>query len=126
MDGDDDDEEHGALVAERRLHQGDADQYAVGIGGGAAGDDAGTAVASEEAHDHDVRGDPHDSEWDEVGRPDPPRRNAVEIGGGERFEEEQRDRQREDEFCQPVADRNRKKTDAGACIAEADQPEDRR
>ena len=77
------------------------------------------------AHDHQVRRDPDDGEGDEIRRPDPPRRDAVEIRFRQRVEEEQRDRQREHELGQLVANPGGEEADARRGVAEPDQPEDR-
>ena len=51
-----------------------------------------------------MRQRPYDRKGQEIGRPEPPRRQALQIGRGQRVEKQQRDGDLEDEVRQAVAD----------------------
>jgi hypothetical protein len=100
------------------------DQRGVAVARGKTGDKAGTRVASEDAPREHRPGHPEDGEGREEGEPETPRRNPLEVCGGDDPEDEKGDRDGKDEFRKSVARRMVEELRPGDRRAKADQPED--
>ena len=68
------------LLAEYAEHEGNAEQHQVGEGGRTPPTTPACAVTAEHPRGDQMAGGPGDSDGDEIGRPQRPRRRAVEIG----------------------------------------------